>query len=306
MEKDARLYRVRTIGELHAIAGIQAPKHPHISIIDYSRLNYDGAPESGRFVCEFYSINIKSHCSFLYGREPFDHKEGTLLCTAPEQVIAMSKPEADNEVAGWGLFFHPELLRRTSLGKRIDEYSFFRYEENEALHLSAEEESLLIGLFKQIEGEYQSHFDVHSPAILINQLELLLNYCKRFYGRQFTTRSNHSQNLIAKFEQILRDCFRPENLKKEGFPTVTNCAKAMNLSANYLSDMLKKETGKTTQEHIHACLIDQCKTLLLSTNLSVNEVAFQFGFEYPQNLTKLFKQKMGQTPSEYRKNQASN
>ena len=236
-----------------------------------------------------------------YGRQFFDHKEGALICTAPEQVIQIHKTERQYNVAGWGLFFHPEFIRNTTLGKKISEYSFFGYDESEALHLSYDEQSTLTNILAQIEIEYRTNIDRHSQQLLISNLELLLNYCRRYYDRQFITRTNKNRDLIVKFEQFLTEYFRSNETTNSGVPSVKICAEKMNLSPNYLSDLLKSETGKNTQDHIHYHLLEKAKTMLLSTNYTVNEIAFYLGFEYPQNLTKLFKNKIGITPTEYRK-----
>ena len=306
MKKNEIIYRVKSIADLHSFAGFEKPKHPLISVVDYSKVNNENTPESGKFVCDFYSINFKRNCSFHYGRQFFDHKEGTLLCTAPEQIIYMHKTEKQFNVAGWGLFFHPEFIRNTNLGKKIMEYTFFQYEENEALHLATDEEIILTTILKQIEKEYQTNIDKHSNQLLISNLELLLNYCKRFYDRQFFTRTNSNKDIIAKFEQLLINYYNTKELKNKGLLTVKYCADKLNISPNYLSDLLKSETGKNTQEHIYFHLLERAKTLLLTTNDTINEIAFKLGFEYPQNLTKLFKNKVGLTPSDYRKVKISN
>lgn len=306
MKLEEGIYRVTSISELHSIAGFEKPKHPLITIIDYSKMKTQNAPEEGRFVCEFYSVNFKNNCKFHYGRQFFDHQEGTMICTAPEQVIRMEKTDEPADVTGWGLFFHPELLRNTSLGKKITEYTFFRYEESEALHLSSDEKETLIGILQQMEKEYLTNIDRHSNELLVSNLELLLNYSKRFYSRQFITRTNQGKDIIAKFEQFLADYFHSAEAKVSGLPSVKLCADQVNLSPNYFSDLLRNETGKNAQEHIHFHLLERAKTLLLSTNNSVNEIAFELGFEYPQNLTRLFKSKTGLTPTGYRKTQTMN
>lgn len=302
MQNNDPIYKVKSISELHAFAGFEKPKHPFISVVDYSTI--DTNLESGRFACEFYSINYKNNCSFHYGRDFFDHKEGTLLCTAPDQVIEMHKTDKQQNVAGWGLFFDPAFIRNTSLGKKIAEYTFFRYDENEALHLSLDETNTLTTILQQIKKEYLTTTDRHSHELLVSNLELLLNYCKRFYERQFITRSNKNKDIITKFEQFLIEYYHSENTKIPGLLSVKFCAEKMNLSPNYFGDLLKNETGKNAQEHIHFHLLDRAKTLLLSTNNSVNEIAFELGFDYPQNLTKLFKNKIGLTPTEFRKKQS--
>lgn len=301
IKSDKSIYRVKTISELHDIIGAGKPKHPLITIIDYSKVDVADAPESVRFVLEFYSINFKSHCSFRYGRQSFDHKEGTLLCTAPEQIITFENTERVNDVAGWGLYFHPEFIRNTTLGNKISEYSFFRYEESEALHLSFAEKETLATILKQIEKEYLTNIDTHSQVLLLSNLELLLNYCMRFYGRQFITRTNQNKDIITRFEQLLISYFHSDHLKHNGPPSVKLCAERLNMSAGYLSDLLKSETGRSAQEHIHFYLLDKAKTLLQNSSKTVNEIAFELGFEYPQNFSKLFRKKLGISPTNYRK-----
>jgi AraC-like DNA-binding protein len=294
------VYKVQTISELHEIAGFEKPKHPLVTVIDYSKVNVNDTPESGSFVCSFYSVNFKKHCDFIYGRQAFDHKEGTLLCTAPEQVITFNREKEANSSEGWGLYFHPELLRNTAFGKKINEYSFFSYAENEALHLSEQEKQTLLSILKQMENEYNTNIDHYSHDLIISNIELLLNYCRRFYGRQFITRTNQNKDVIVRFEEFITDYFNSQKLKNNGIPTVKYFAEAMNLSPNYFSDLLKSETGKNTQEHIHYHLLEKAKTKLVNSNLSINEIAYELGFEYPQNFSKLFKKKVGVSPTLYR------
>jgi len=299
MMKD-NVYRVATISELHTLAGFEKPKHPLVSVIDYSKVNVVNAPESGSFICSFYAVNFKKNCRFIYGRQPFDHKEGTLHCTAPEQIITFDRERDALSAEGWGLYFHPELIRNSALGRKIHEYSFFSYAENEALHLSEDEKQTLLTILKQMENEYNTNIDHYSHELILTSIELLLNYCKRFYGRQFITRTNQNKDTIVRFEEFLRDYFNSPELKNYGLPTVKYCAEAMNLSPNYFSDLLKSETGKNTQEQIHYYLLEKAKTLLVSSFKNINEIAYELGFEYPQNFSKLFKRKVGITPTEFR------
>lgn len=294
------VYKVQTISELHEIAGFDKPKHPLVTIIDYSKVNAANTPDSGSFSCSFYSVNFKKDCEFIYGRQAFDHKEGTLHCTAPEQIIAFERKEEENISEGWGLYFHPELIRNTALGEKINEYSFFSYSENEALHLSEQEKNTLLSILKQMEKEYNTNIDHYSHDLLISNIELLLNYCKRFYGRQFITRTNQNKDVVVRFETLIKDYFNSTKLKEYGIPTVKFCADKLNLSPNYFSDLLKSETGKNTQEHIHYYLLEKAKTLLVNTNYTINEIAYELGFEYPQSFSKLFKKKIGVTPGIYR------
>lgn len=293
-------YKVQTISELHEIAGFEKPKHPLVTVIDYSKVNVNDTPEHGSFICSFYSINFKNHCSFVYGRQAFDHKEGTLHCTAPEQVITFDRKKEEGNTEGWGLYFHPELIRNTSLGKKIHEYSFFLYTENEALHLSDHEKQTLLSILKQMEKEYNTNIDHYSHDLIITNIELLLNYCKRYYGRQFITRTNQNKDILVRFETFISDYFNSGQLKNNGLPTVKQCAEKMNLSPNYFSDLLKSETGKNAQEHIHYYMLEKAKTLLKNSNRTINEIAYDLGFEYPQNFSKLFKKKVGTTPTLYR------
>ncbi len=293
-------YKVETISELHEIVGFEKPKHPLLTIIDYSDVNIKNAPESGSFICSFYSINFKKHCDFIYGRQAFDHQEGTLHCTSPEQIITFNRKKEANSAEGWGLYFHPELIRNTALGKKIHEYSFFSYAENEALHLSEYEKQTLLSILKQMQNEYNTNMDHYSHDLLISNIELLLNYCKRFYGRQFITRGNQNKDILIRFDEFITNYFNSKQLDKHGIPSVKYCADAMNLSPNYFSDLLKTETGKNTQEHIHYHLLEKAKLILLCSDKSINEIAYELGFEYPQNFSKLFKKKVGTTPTEFR------
>jgi len=293
-------YKVESISDLHRIAGIAKPNHPLITIIDYSKINMDNGPDSGSFICGFYSVNFKKHCSFLYGRQKFDHAEGTLHCTAPEQTITYDRAKETESAEGWGLYFHPELIRNTSLANKMSEYTFFTYGVNEALHLSEKEKQTLVPILKQMEIEYNTNIDKYSQELIVSNIELLLNYCKRFYGRQFITRTNQNKDVIIRFEQVLLDYFDSGSLQDKGIPTVKYFADLMNLSPNYFSDLLKSETGKNTQEHIHYFMLERAKNLLSNSELSISEIAFELGFEYSQSFSKFFKNKSGVSPKTYR------
>ncbi|MDA3953745.1 MAG: helix-turn-helix transcriptional regulator [Bacteroidales bacterium] len=294
------VYKVQTICELHEIVGFDKPKHPLITVVDYSKVDVKNAPESGSFMCSFYSINFKKHCNFLYGRQPFDHKEGTLHCVAPGQVITFDRKKEESSTEGWGLYFHPELIRNNALGDKISDYTFFTYSENEALQLSEQEKQILLSILKQMEIEYNTNIDQYSKELIVSNIELLLNYCKRFYGRQFITRVNQNKNIIIRFEKFISDYFNSNVTLNRSIPSVKYCADAMNLSPNYFSDLLKSQTGKNTQEHIHYYLLEKAKNLLISSDKSINEIAYELGFEYPQNFSKLFKKKLGVSPTIYR------
>ncbi len=292
--------RVETISQLHEIAGMGKPKHPLVTIIDYSKVNESDGPDSASFILSFYSVNYKTNCGFIYGREKFDHGEGTLICMAPDQVIHYHREVEVRETEGWGLYFHPDFIRGTSLEKKMKDYTFFNYGENEALHLSEDEKNTLLGIIRQIEAEYHTNIDHHSRDLMVSNIELLLNYCKRFYGRQFLTRTHRNRDIIARFEDFLISCITSGKLRTSGIPSVKLCAERMNLTPNYFSDLLKSETGKNTQEHIHYHLLEKAKDMLIGSDSTVNEIAYELGFEYPQYFSRLFRSKVGVTPTRYR------
>jgi len=276
--------------------------HPLVAVIDFSKTD-EHIEEGTRISADFYSIMFKNYClnKLRYGRQTYDFQDGSLICIAPKQVLTMDNEiEKKDDMMGWGLFFHPDLLRGTSLGAKMNEYTFFNYETSEALHLSEKEKQILYDCVQKIETELQENIDKHSQNLIVTNIELLLNYCSRYYGRQFITRKNTNSNTVARIETLLINYFKNEKLKEKGLPTVKYLADNVHLSASYLSDLLKKETGMNAQDHIHYYLIEEAKTVLLNSNNSVSEIAFSLGFEYPQYFSKLFKQKTGKTPIEYR------
>ncbi len=277
-------------------------KHPLVTVIDFSKT--DEAMEEGiRVSCDFYSIMFKNYCAnhMRYGRQSYDFQEGSLICIAPKQVVTMdTEIEKKDNMMGWGLFFHPDLLRGTALGAKMKDYTFFSYETAEALHLSEKEKEILYDCIKKIETELQENIDSHSQTLIVSNIELLLNYCSRYYGRQFITRKNSNSNIVGQIERILTEYFKDPKLSESGLPTVKYLSDKVHLSAGYLSDLLKKETGMNAQDHIHYYLIEEAKNILLNTNHSVGEIAHSLGFEYPQYFSKLFKLKTGATPIEYR------
>lgn len=292
------VYRVETISALHQIAGLEKPHHPLFTVIDYSKVNVADAPERGSFVCSFYSVNFKKYCHFTYGRQPFDHQDGTLHCTAPGQVITFDRKKEANGSEGWGLYFHPELIRNANLGKKIKTYSFFSYQENEALHLSGLEKQTLLTILNQMKNEYNTHMDHYSHELVISNIELFLNYCKRFYGRQFLTCTPQNKDLIVRFETFMNEYFSSDEQKQ--IPTVKYCAEAMNLSPNYFSDLLKSETGKSAKDHIHDYLLDEAKNLLAGSDKRIDQIAYGLGFQHAQSFSKIFKNKLGISPTDFR------
>jgi AraC-like DNA-binding protein len=277
-------------------------QHPLIAVVDFSNVDVHISDEI-KISADFYSIMFKNYSknNIRYGRKPMDFQEGSLICMAPTQVIEVNNEvEVSENMVGWGLFFHPDLIRATSLGNKIKDYHYFSYEISEALHLSEKEKQILYDCVLKIQTELQENIDAHSQSIIVSTLELLLNYCNRFYGRQFITRKNANSVLEVQIEKVLSEYFKSNDINEKGLPTVKYLAEQVHLSASYLSDLLKKETGKNAQDHIHFHLIDEAKNILVNTNKSVGEIAYSLGFEYPQYFNKLFRQKTGKTPVEFR------
>jgi len=295
------IIQIKSISEINRFV-LGVTKHPLVAVVDFSKLD-EQMEEGTRISCDFYSIMFKNYCAnnMRYGRQSYDFQEGSLICIAPKQVMTLdTEIEKKEDMMGWGLFFHPDLLRGTSLSQKMNDYTFFSYETSEALHLSDKEKQILYDCVIKIENELQENIDNHSQTLIVSNIELLLNYCSRYYSRQFITRKNSNTNTISQIEKMLKDYFKSDKLKENGLPTVKYLADNVHLSASYLSDLLKKETGMNAQDQIHYYLIEEAKNILLNTNNSVSEIAFSLGFEYPQYFSKLFKQKTGHTPIEYR------
>ena len=297
-----QVIHLHTIADLSKLFNLGHNQHPLVTVLDFSKVT-EQVEQNSKITTDFYSIMFKNYCKnhIKYGRKTIDFQDGNLICIAPNQTI-----EIDNEIEeredkmGWGLFFHPDLIRSTTLNQKIKEYSFFQYEVSEALHLSDKEKNILLECVQKIQTELQENIDVHSQYIIVSTIELLLNYCSRFYGRQMITRSQANKSTISQIETILTEYFAKTKVEEQGLPTVKFLADKVHLSPSYLSDLLKKETGKNAQEHIHYYLIEEAKSLLLNSDKNVSEIAFNLGFEYPQYFNKLFKQKTGKTPMEYR------
>ncbi len=296
----SQLIHLKSIADLSRLLN-ENDFHPLVAVVDFSKTT-DHIEEETRITTDFYSVMFKNYCksSITYGRKAIDFNEGSLICMAPNQVIMIeTEIEPRENPMGWGLFFHPDLIRNTSLNAKMKDYSFFSYERAEALHLSEKEKQLLFECIVKIKTELKENIDDYSQTIIVSTIELLLNYCNRFYGRQFITRKATNRDVLAKVEAFLKQHFSIKTLPN-GLPTVKLLADAVHLSPGYLGDLLKKETGLNAQEHIHLYVIEEAKNILLNSNQSVSEIAFQLGFEYPQYFSRLFKQKTGTTPLEYR------
>ncbi|GAL65091.1 helix-turn-helix domain-containing protein [Algibacter lectus] len=297
------IININKISEVHKVLDLESPTHPLISVFS-TKDNPNYVVSKGKYRINLYMISLKttSNCEMVYGRNSYDFQEGSMLYTSPGQVISF---EADQENTvltdeGWTIVFHPDLIRNATLANTISEYSFFDYEVNEALHVSEKEKQILLDIVNNIKREIIDNIDKHSQEIININLESLLKYSNRYYDRQFYTRTNLNKGYLVRFEKFLKDYFASELLINQGLPTVQQCGEALNMSGYYLSDLLKVETGKSTKEHITLYMIEQAKTKLLGSNSSVSEIAFDFGFEYPQHFSKLFKSKTGYSPTEYR------
>ncbi len=295
------IIKIDHVSDLTDILGIEKPRHPLVGLVDFSKANFQ--PAGGeKITSNFYIVMLKRLCpgTLRYGRNYYDFQEGTLLFFFPNQVITLENPDVTKDTNCWALFVHPELIRGTTLHAKIRSFNFFSYDVHEALHLSKLEEDKLSNIAKEIDHEINQNIDKHSKTLIISSIELLLNYCNRYYDRQFITRTESNKDIIADFENRLIDYFASEKLQNNGFPSVKDFAEQLHLSPNYFSDLLKKETGKNGTEHIQNYVIELAKDKLLGSTVSVSEIAYDLGFEYPQYFSKLFKKKTGISPAEYR------
>lgn len=298
------ILKIENITQLNTLFGKQKTDHPLITIIDFSEIkeyqNFVGV----NILSDLYVIMLKQQCdgTFNYGRGTFDFSEGSLIFIAPGQIVEIEDEIISPQTRDWGIFFHPDLLKRTNLNDTIKYYSFFYYTAEEALHISNEEKINLNSIVEKLEKEIsnKSNGDKHRKSIIASNIKLLLDYCSRYFDRQFTTRMAKSDGILSKFESALREYYHSEMLTSTGMPSVKHLAEELNLSPNYLSDILKKETGLSALEHIHKSIIREAKTTLLISNKSISSIAYDLGFKYPQYFTRLFKKETGMTPREFR------
>lgn len=296
-------YRIKTIKEYHKILGVGNPEHPMISVIDLSQITPYKSEESIRVIFDFYIISLKKvqvgEVHYGYGQQKYDFDDGILFFMSPNQVFTF-KAGDDFKSTGSMLLIHPDFLWGNPLAKSIRRYEFFSYAINEALFVSEKEEFVLNSFIKNIEQEYHSHIDKFSESIIISQIEAFLNYSNRFYTRQFLTRKISASRILEKLEKILDDYFDDDKMINKGLPSVQYIAGLLNCSPNYLSGVLKTLTGQNTQQHIHEKIIEKAKQKLSTTTLTVSEIAFELGFEYPQSFSKLFKSKTDLSPVQFR------
>ena len=296
MDKILNLDSVDLYNKLYGLETL----NPLVSVIDLNKAT--SSVDLIRFNYGIYALYLKLEkaCDIKYGRQTYDYQEGTIVCFAPGQT-AETNPTTDKvQVNAHGILFHPDLLRGTSLGKSIKKYTFFSYEVNEALHLSEEERSIVMDCLKIIRMELEHGVDKHSKTLLVNHIELLLNYCMRFYERQFITRGKTNRDVLTRFENLLDEYFESALAEQDGLPTVKYFADKLCLSSNYFGDMFKKETGKSPQEYIQEKVTELAKERISDTADTVSQIAYSLGFQYPQHFCRLFKKRVGYTPSEYR------
>ena len=287
-----KLYGLETLNPLVSVIDLNKAT----SSVDLIRCNYG--------IYALY-LKLEKACDIKYGRQTYDYQEGTIVCFAPGQT-AETNPTTDKvQVNAHGILFHPDLLRGTSLGKSIKKYTFFSYEVNEALHLSEEEKGIFVDCLRKIQIELEHSIDKHSKRLIAMNIELLLDYCLRFYDRQFTTRAETNKDVLVRFERLLDEYLQSDLLRQEGLPTVRYFAEKICLSPNYFGDLIKKETGKTAQENIQDRIISLAKEWILGTNKTVSQIAYDLGFQYSQHFSRIFKKTVGCTPNEYRKSQMS-
>ena len=292
------ILKLDSVSQFNTLRGIET-LHPLVSVLDFSKMKL--IPEA-RANYGFYCVFLKEAvCGDLkYGCKYYDYQEGTLVFIAPGQVVGIGNKPGSQLPKGWGLLFHPDLIRGTSLGHNIKKYTFFSYEANEALHVSEKERQTILDCFDKINNELQQSIDKHSKTLIANNIELLLNYCMRFYDRQFITRSDANRDMLAKFENLLDNYFQSDMVHTAGLPTVKYCADQLHLSANYFGDLIRKETGKSAQENIQLKVMNIAKERIFDKSKTLSEIAYELGFKHPQHFSRMFKNETGQTPNEYR------
>lgn len=297
-----KTHSCNTISEFHKMCNLPKPEHPLVSLMDYGLVEYQTDENEISWVQQFYSIGLKRDIQgkFRYGQQQYDFDEGVIAFVAPGQLVHIAVEKSEIKPSGWILLIHPDFIWNTSLAKNIKKYDFFGYSVNEALFVSEKEEDILMDLMQNIQREYHSNIDNFSQSIIVSQIELLLNYCERFYQRQFITRKKNNHQILERLETILDKYFNSDNLINKGLPTAQHIAALLNISPNYLGSLLKVLTGQTTQQHIHNKLIEKAKEKLSTTDLSVSEIAYELGFEHPQSFSKVFKTKTNLSPLEFR------
>lgn len=298
--KKAAPYKIESISELLGLFNLPKPIHPLISVIDFEDLKFDSNEIWRSFYYDFYCVAIKKGASgkFRYGQGHYDFDEGVMSFTKPGQIFSVTNP-SDNPVSGYMMVFKPDLIRHYELGKHIGNYGFFSYSTAEALHLSEKEDTIIMSLMHQMQDELKNNIDHYSQDVIVSHIDLLLHYAKRFHNRQFLTRSAVNNEIIIKIEELM-DVYLKSDATLSGVPTVNFFAEKLNISPNYLSDLLKNTTGRNAQTHIQESMVERAKELLSTTNFSIKEIAYDLGFEHPQSFSTMFKKNTQQTPLQFR------
>lgn len=301
--KQHSTYRIKTISEFHRLRGLPKPEHPLISVVDYKDIVRSHDIGEVNWMLDFYQVSMKRgmNAKLKYGQQQYDFDEGIMFFISPNQVFRIeAEQNSETEKSGWMLLVHPDFLWGTSLAKSIRKYEFFDYAVHEALFLSEKEETMVNGIVQNIKQEYHAAIDKFSQNIIVSQIETLLNYAERFYERQFITRKITNHRMVDRMENVLNNYYADNHTGTQGLPTVDFIAKELNVSATYLSRLLKNVTGQTTQHFIQDKIIEKAKEKLSTTDSSISEIAYELGFEYPQSLSKLFKNKTNLSPMEFR------
>jgi AraC-like DNA-binding protein len=297
----SKILHIESISKMHRLLNINKPLHPLISVVRHSKEMNLNFGKNVRVNNHLYFISLKENIQggFKYGRTSYDFQEGSLVFMRPEQITS-SSGTAEPDLGGWSIFFHPDLIRPYALATSIQQYSFFDYDSNEALHISEKEKDALTEIIQKIEREVQQNMDQHTQEIIVHNIESLLKYSQRYFDRQFLTRKSHHKDFVAEFEKYLHTYFDSNLPLEKGIPSVNECGIALQMSGKYLSDLLKKETGKSLTEHLYLHIIDIAKNRLLNSSNPIRQIAFSLGFEYPQHFSKIFKNNVGVSPKEYR------
>jgi AraC family transcriptional activator of pobA len=294
--------KVSSISALHQFLGLKKPSNPLISVFDFEEVNLEPETILSAITTDFYVVALKKDCAggkCRYGRQYYDFDEGIMYFIAPHQVLQFEDVLL-NGVKGFVLVFHPDFLQSYPLASKMKDYGYFSYRSNEALHLSEREEQSVMDIIGNVSREIDANMDAFTQDLLVSNIDLLLKYCDRFYNRQFLTRKKANTDLLTRLEALLDDYFKNERMLEKGIPTVQHIADELHLSPNYLSDMLRVQTGQTTQQHIQDRVIEKAKELLSTTPMSVSEIAYYLGFEHPQSFHRLFKNRTSVSPLEFR------
>ena len=298
----SNITHIKSISAYHRLRGLPEPEHPLVSVVRVDDFAFTNKDEELPLIMDYYSISLKRNCGWIrYGRQSYDYDTGVMYFVAPGQLFTVQHKLDEPKQSGWMLLVHPDLIWNTALANTIHKYEYFGYEVNEALWVSEKEESIIVDIMQNIHSECQANLDKFSKQIIITQIEGLLSYAERFYHRQFITREKSSHEILTRLETFLNHYFEGEQLVLKGPPSVGEVASELNISANYLSSLLRIHTGLNTQQHIQQRLIDKAKEKLSTTNLSISEIAYELGFEHLQSFSKLFKSKTQLSPKAFRR-----